>query len=1173
MRKFLWHIHALVALGLVGGVGCAPTTGDDGKIIATINLGSGFDTAAITGLVLILDAPGDAGLSLTTLDPREQSRGGHTYTSEVKDCDGDGRAEFCVTFAENPFSAGTYQFTFSGRWPESVLLSLRVVVLLQNGKQESATKEQFDDGTSLRFVARQSKAVTVGVPCRVGYSCAGTIDTTPPGAPVGTGVTPQSPANYNSPIVYGTAEANTTIQIFAGDATCTTTPTTGTVNAAGQFAVIVTVSDNTSTIFYGRVVDSGENVSLCTALNALPYVEDSAAPPMPDAPDLDATSDTGVSNSDNVTQATTPTFTGMSEASAIISLYHSDAGATPVGSAFANDAGVYTVTSVQLTDGPYTFTVKARDSAGNASDASVGLVVTIDTTKPSTPNAPDLDPASDTGASNTDNITGDTTPTFIGTTEANATVRLYSGSVLVGTTNADGVGAYAVTASTLEEGDHLFSVRAVDRAGNESLASPALSVAIDSLVNCPPVSAISRLVPNGSVYAMARSGCTIFLGGYFTRVTNRPTGSGAHLSGSTAELAVATPLAIDDGGVFAVVSDDAGGWYIGGAFNSVGATPRNRLARLNADGTLHSWNPNANATVRALVERDGIVYAGGDFTYIDAGGGAARNYLAAFDVDGGLLAWNPNANDTVHALAVSDGVVYVGGAFTAIDGGTRNRLAAVDTDGGLRDWNPNASDTVQALAVSDGVVYAGGAFSSIGGTGRTRLAAIDTDGGLLPWSQSPNGIVYALAIRSGVVYVGGAFYSVGASDRGHIAAVDTDGGLLAWNPGLPSASNWGVYAIAVSGSTVYAGGTFWDIYGSTRDKLVAIDADGGVLAWAPEFDKDFNAGVYALGVSGSSVYVGGTFHTMGGTPRKNLAAIDLDAGLLPWNPSASGPGTSSVYALAVSGGTVFVGGGFTKLGDAGRSNLGAIDFDGGILAWNPVANAAVSALAVSDGTLYVAGQFTAVGGATRHALAALDFDGGLLPWNPNPIVTGGRYGYALAVSESTIFAGGQYTTIGTAVRNNLGAIDAVGGVLDWNPNANYSISALAVSGGTIYVGGNFTTMGGETRNRLAAFSVDGGQLFSFNPSADNLVGALAARGGTLFVGGGFTSIGGEARNRLAAFDVVSGQILSWNPNANEYVNALLASTVTVYAGGLFTTIGGALQPYLAPLSAATGSVE
>lgn len=104
----------------------------------------------------------------------------------------------------------------------------------------------------------------------------------------------------------------------------------------------------------------------------------------------------------------------------------------------------------------------------------------IDTISPATPPAPDLVASSDTGQSNTDNITADTTPTFTGTAEAYATVTLYANGSLAGTTTANSAGSYTVTSSTLAPGTYSVTVKAKDAAYNVSGASPALVILLNT---------------------------------------------------------------------------------------------------------------------------------------------------------------------------------------------------------------------------------------------------------------------------------------------------------------------------------------------------------------------------------------------------------------------------------------------------------------------------------------------------------------------------------------------------------------------------------------------------------------------------------------------------------------------------------------------------------------------
>uniref|UniRef100_A0AC34G9P0 Bacterial Ig-like domain-containing protein n=1 Tax=Panagrolaimus sp. ES5 TaxID=591445 RepID=A0AC34G9P0_9BILA len=122
-----------------------------------------------------------------------------------------------------------------------------------------------------------------------------------------------------------------------------------------------------------------------------PLTFDTSNPAAPSAPVLAAASDSGVSNSDHITNVTTPVFTGTAEAGSTVNLYDTD-GVTVIGTGIAT-GGSWSITATTLTPGVHTLTAKATDAAGNVSPASTGLAVTIDTTSPTlaiTSNVPQL---------------------------------------------------------------------------------------------------------------------------------------------------------------------------------------------------------------------------------------------------------------------------------------------------------------------------------------------------------------------------------------------------------------------------------------------------------------------------------------------------------------------------------------------------------------------------------------------------------------------------------------------------------------------------------------------------------------------------------------------------------------------------------------------------------------
>ena len=118
---------------------------------------------------------------------------------------------------------------------------------------------------------------------------------------------------------------------------------------------------------------------------------------------------------------------------------------------------------------------------------------------PAAPAAPDLNAASDSGSSSTDNITNIATPTFTGTGGiAGQPVNLYDGTTLIGTTVASAGGTWSITSSALGDGVHNINATVTDSNGNPSLASASLQVTIDTTAPVNPNSVAEINHANGN---------------------------------------------------------------------------------------------------------------------------------------------------------------------------------------------------------------------------------------------------------------------------------------------------------------------------------------------------------------------------------------------------------------------------------------------------------------------------------------------------------------------------------------------------------------------------------------------------------------------------------------------------------------------------------------------------
>ena len=483
--------------------------------------------------------------------------------------------------------------------------------------------------------------------------------------------------------------------------------------------------------------------------------------------------------------------------------------------------------------------------------------------------------------------------------------------------------------------------------------------------------------PNASavVHALAVSGNTVFVGGQFLSIGGQPRSKLAALNATTGLANAWDPRANDQVNALAVSGTTV---IAGGLFTSVGGQARNNIAALDAStGVPAAWDADANAPVNAVTIDEGSVYVGGEFTSI---GGQKRNMLAALDFATGLATpWDPSVNAPVLALAVNGGTVYAGGGFTIMGGKARNHVAALDvTTGHVTGWDPNAYNSVYALAASGTTIYAGGSFLNIGGQPRNYIAALDAASGLATaWNPSAIDQVNCLAVNGATVYAGGWFYNIGGQPRMHIAALDSSTGLVTdWNPNADGL----VYSIALSGSTVYTGGDFTNIGGQARRRIAALDAATGLAtAWdpsVPDYSHAYLPVVNVLTVSGQTVYAGGSFATIGGKYRPNLAALDATTGLATdWDPNMNLSGFDMVECVAASGPTIYVGGLFTQAGGQPRQQVAALDaVTGHATGWVADANSWVHALVVSNSTVYAGGSFSWIGGYQRANLAAIVAD-------------------------------------------------------------------------------------------------------------------------------------------------------------------------------------------------------
>jgi outer membrane protein assembly factor BamB len=583
-----------------------------------------------------------------------------------------------------------------------------------------------------------------------------------------------------------------------------------------------------------------------------------------------------------------------------------------------------------------------------------------------------------------------------------------------------------------------------------------------------------------------------------------------------------------------------------------------------------AWFPDGSVDAIARVGR--TLYLGGRFDrLVEMGGSLSIHGLGESQParetpklwGGSMFAVTPDGR----------GGFFVGGSFDGADGSSCRGFARVTDAGSVdRAWCGVVNGPVYTTAVAGQRVYVGGAFSRSRGVQRRGLVALDRQSPrVAAWRPSPRpcGIVLAVAVAYGRVYA-----SEAARGCQRVSAYDLRTGRRVWTTNTNGLTS---NALAAAHGRLYVGGEFLRIGGHRRRGLAALDArTGRVAAWRADVHDRYGADVYALAVRGTTVFVGGSFETLGNRPRAGLGAVDRDGHVLPWKPLT---GDSYVMALHVRGDSVFVAGSFAQLGGARRRAFGAVDAVTGRLEWQPegeVQHSYVYAISSSEAKVAVGGDAVATGRSIgRRNLAAIDAVTGLpLPWSPR---LDGDVS-ALVADESSVYVGGNFTHEGA--RNLVALSPAASASLRWRGDANGPVRALALANGTLFVGGRFSTIGGAARGRLAAIDVDNGRVQPWAPAVgeqQTAVRTIAVGPTSVFVGGTFATAGGAPHTALARVDRRTGTVLPWDARVRvlgEFpVEALVLDGDTLYVGGAFGVIGGRERSCIAALDTDSAAVR
>jgi len=572
--------------------------------------------------------------------------------------------------------------------------------------------------------------------------------------------------------------------------------------------------------------------------------------------------------------------------------------------------------------------------------------------------------------------------------------------------------------------------------------------------------------------------------------------------------------------------------------------PRNRIYRVNADGTLDTaFNPNADNSVYSVAATpSGQIWAAGLFRNI---GGGAQAYVARLNATTGAL--DPTFNSTVNEdvrqlLPLANNQMVIAGGFTEVI----SAAGVVTTEYHVARFNadaPASLDTTFSTSAKiggsfrafallpNGEVMVAGAFTNIGGAYATNLARVFSDNTYdNTFGADADGPVNTITFNSDgtTTYVGGAFANIGSGAAANFARLNADG---------------------------------------TLDTSFTCNTDGAVYAAAVQPD--------------GRVLLAGSFGHVNGAAHSAIARVNFGDGSLDTSFSPAVTGTVNSLAFAPQAGTgqtqIIVGGSFTAISGTAVSDLARLNANGTVdTSFNPKANGAIYAIAVQpDGKIVIGGAFTTVAGVSRNYLARLNTDGSLDPtYNPNPngvvnalvLQLNPNITAAIPVTATlnldSVVVGGSFTTVGGASYPNVARINYDGSVdATFNPAPDGPVLSLAIQeDGKIFLGGTFAHVSGLPRNGLARLSAS-----AISASSITAGTATGTSGGVSIVTGrSFTwTYAGQAPDVSAVLFQSSYDLQTWTNlgngtrvtgGANPAWTISGISTTLLYSGVFFIRV-------------------
>jgi uncharacterized delta-60 repeat protein len=656
-----------------------------------------------------------------------------------------------------------------------------------------------------------------------------------------------------------------------------------------------------------------------------------------------------------------------------------------------------------------------------------------------------------------------------------------------------------------------------------------------------------------------------------------------------------------------MVTQSDGKLLLGGSFSSYSGSTVGNMVRVNTNGTRDTtFNTGVGfgAAVNDMrVQSDGKIIAVGAFTTYS---GSIRNRIVRLNTDGTYdTTFNigTGLNNTANCVAIqSDGKILVGGTTITQYSGSLIGTGSlrINTDG-TRDTTYNTGAgfltnfTVYSIDIqSDGKIVVGHGATTYSGSTVTRLTRLN-DNGSVDTTFNPgtiNSLVYAVKIQPDQkILINGAFTSVSGSTRVSLARVLSNGQVdtsYVVGNGISSTSAGvlNVFSLDNSGN-VYLGGTFTTYSGSTVNRFIkttpsgAIDSTfiSGSIAFNGQSSAGFNGTVRAVLISGSNIYMGGDYTTYQAPPINYLVKLDNTGAVDTTFNVGIGPGNNVTSMVTQSDGKLLISGpSFTSYSGSSSVRIARINTNGTrdttFISGTGLNGSAYDMKVQPDGKIIAAGTFTTYSGSTNSGIVRINTNGTKdTTFNVGLGSTGNIYQLALQ-SDGKIIAIGATTAYSGSSNAGIVRINTDGTKdITFNMGSGFNTTSVFAIGiqstGKIIVGGNFSIYSGSTNNYIVRINTDGTKDTTFNIGtgfgANGIVALKVLADDSIIAYGSFTTYSGSASPRIikltpngtkdTTFAPTTG--FNLNPLSPAYVQALSTDkNNNIYVGNQSTTYNG-----------------